>query len=362
MPSPITFLVGGKELVDFKSATVSYAMESFARSFAFEFADKWSRQQTPAALPFGEGDPAQVYVHGELVVDGYVDDVPIDYDASSHRITVSGRSWAGHMVDCSAVHKPGSWRNITIEGIAKTLAEPFGLSVRLDPWAATQANTPATFAKWAIEDEETAYDCLQRAAEARGLFLTDNGQKTIVITKASSIVHPSPLVFGQNIKRARRIGRFGERYSEYIVKHQSSETSFTGEKTTSSRLFRTADPQVLAYRPLVLVSHGTGSKAELERRALWERNVRAGRSRRITYDVIGHRSAAGRVWPVNELVAVQDPWLGTDELLLLASVHLSYDSGGETASLELCRPEAFDVLVPPPQKKKETGLDGMLPG
>lgn len=353
MANPITLKIAGVEYLDYKSASVTYGIESFARAFTFEFSDKWLRTMI-LDLPFAEGDPCEVLVHGTTVLDGYIDDIPISYDATSHSISVTGRSWNAHMVDCSAVHKGGSWRNVKLADLAKDLADPFGVSVMVDPWAVADSLEP--FPKWAIEDEETAYGCLQRAAEMRGLFLMSDAGRNIVITKASPVMHPAVLRFGTNILRASRMGRFSERYSYYLVKSQrAGKDTFFGEEVAGT-FFRVNDPQVVAYRPLIIVSDGQGQKNELKTRASWEMNVRAGRSRRISYDVLGHRSPVGKVWPVNELIVVDDPFLDSKEGLLIASVMLRYDDGGEVASMELCRPEAFDVLQPPQKKSKKKGF------
>lgn len=353
MANPITVRIDGVEYVDLKSATVRYSLESFARTFSFDFSDKWLRTRL-RELPFREGDPCEVLVHGEQVIDGFIDDVPIEYSGSSHTISVTGRSWNGHMVDASAIYKRGSWRDAKLVDIAKALAEPFGVGVIVDPWAAASIVEP--FPRWAIEDEETAYRCLQRAAEMRGVFLISDAGRNVVVTKASPVVHPAALVFGQNVKSARRVGRFAERHSYYLVKAQHAGSDTWYAEDAAGPFFRTDDPQVTAHRPLIVISEGGGSKKELETRAAWERNLRAGRSRRITYTVQGHRSSAGRVWPVNELVTVQDPLLDCNEALILAAVTLRYDDAGEVAELELARPEAFDVLIPPKKPSRRKGF------
>lgn len=357
MASPITLRVNGTEIVDFKSAQVTYGIESFARTFAFELSDKWLQTRI-RDLPFAEGDPCEVRCHGEVVVDGFIDDLPIDYDATSHAIGVSGRSWNGHMVDCSAVYKGGSWRKAPLLGIAKDIAEPFGVTVQADPWAASDIVQP--FERWAIEDEETAYNVIQRAAEMRGVFLTSNAGRGIVVTKTSPVVHPDVLALGVNVRRARRRSRFADRHSYYLVKAQRAGTDTFFADQVSGPFFRVDDPQVTAYRPLLIVSDGSGTKPELQTRASWERNLRAGRSRRITYDVHGHRSQAKRVWPVNERIQVADDLLDTREPLLIASVMLSYGPQGEVASLELCHPDAFDVLIPPKKPNKRKGFGSLL--
>lgn len=357
MGNPFAIRINGEEFVDFRQGTVAYSLESFARTFAFEFSDKWLRSRI-RDLPFAEGDPCEVLVHGQQVIDGFLDDVPIEYSGTTHSISVTGRSWNGHMVDSSAVHKGGSWRNAKLLDIAKAIAEPYGVGVKVDPWAMASIQEP--FPRWAIEDEETAFECIRRAAEMRGVFLVSDAGRNIVITKAAPTVHPAALVFGQNILRARRSGRFTERHSYYLVKSQHAGSDTWYAKDAAGPFIRVDDPQVTSFRPLIVVSDGSGSKKELELRAAHERNVRAGRSRRITYTVTGHKSPAGRAWPINERIAVQDPFLDCQDALLVAGVTLEYGDAGETADIELARPEAFDVLIPPTKPNRRKGFMSLL--
>lgn len=352
MTEPLSIRIGGVEYRDCKSATVSYGIESFARSFSFEFSDKWTRSQIQD-MPFVEGDPCEVFCHGVKVVDGFVDDIPISYDASSHSISVSGRSWNAHMVDCSAIHKTGSWRNVTLLDLADDLGAPFGVRAGFAPWL-IDSGIFEPFPRWSIEEEETAYGCLQRAAEMRGVFLTCDAGRNIIITTAGPDLHPVVLRFGENIKSARRMGRFSERHSFYLVKSQraGSDSYAQSHELVSGPFHLANDPGVKAYRPMVIVSDGNGSKAELARRAAWEMNTRAGRSRRISYNVVGLNSPLGDAWPPNERIVVDDPLLDTRDALLITSVSLSWGPGGEIASLELCRPEAFEILTPPKKPGK----------
>src|SRR5690606_8660629 len=127
----------------------------------------------------------------------------------------------------------------------------------------------------------------------RGLFLTSDEGRNIVITKASRLMHPAALVFGQNIKSASRTGRLSERYSFYLGKSQRAGNDTHFADLVTSQFAVVGDDGVPAYRPLIIVADGPGKPPELETRATWERNLRAGRSRRITYQVQGHGSDAG---------------------------------------------------------------------
>lgn len=352
MASPIALRILGTEYVDFKSARVTYGIEAFARSFSFQFSDKWLRTLV-RPLPFKAGDQCEVTVNGETVLTGHVDAVPMAYDATSHEIEITGRSANGHMVDASAVHVAGKWKQQPLLKICTDIAAPFGVAVKVDPWVAGDIAEP--FAKYAIEDEETAYACMQRAAERRGVFLTSDAGLTTTITKSSPIVLPGVLKLGVNVLRARREERYTERFSEYIVKSQrAGSDTFFGPQVTGP-FVRIPDTGVTAYRPLIMVADGIATQTAMLRRASWERNVRAGRSRRLEYDLQGFRSPTSTAWPINQLITVDDPYFDQLGTVLISAVSMSYGPAGSITTLELSDPAAFDVLIPPAKKSKRKG-------
>lgn len=352
MASPVSITVNGANHVDFKSATVTLSMETIASGFSFEFSDKWLRSNL-GQMPFHTGDPVQVLLHGKKVIDGYISSLPISYDANSHSIGVTGRSWTGHLIDCSAVHKTGSWRNATLLVIARDLCEPFGITVKADdPSILAELSQP--FPRWAIEDEETVAECLRRAAKMRALFMMTDSGKNLIFTRASKLVQPGELKYGKNILQASRDDNFDERFSYYLVKSQNAGTDTWYADNAGKGFFRVDDPEVASFRPMIIMSDGQGRRPDLEKRAKWERNTRAGRSRRITYTVRGFRNEVNsQRWPVNELIAVDDPLLDTKDSLLIISAQFTYSTeNGEKTQLVLGAPQQFDVLAPEPPKPK----------
>lgn len=355
MSPSISIRINGEEFLDFKSANVQMDMEEFARSFSFEFSDKWIKNRL-RQLPFAEEDPCEVFVHGTKVIDGFIDDVGITYGPRMHKLTVSGYAWPQDLVACSAVHKTGTWKNGTILTIAKDICQPFGVGVQVtDPTIIPQVSTP--FPKWSIEDEETAFECVNRMAKTLGLFLMTNETRDLLVAKPSKVMFPSAIVYGPkgNVIEGQRNGRWRDRHSYYLVKSQTAgDDTWYGDQAGKG-FYRENDDQVRRYRPLIIVSDGAGSKQELETRAKWERNTRAGRSRRLVYTLQGFRDPATlKLWPVNQLVRVEDPMVDTQDNLIIIGVNFSLGpTGGEKTVIEVGRAEAFDVLSPPPKPPKK---------
>ena len=183
----MTLAINGKSYQDFKTGRIDISMEQLCRTFEFEFSDKWFRTLVQD-MPFVEGDEVEAKLYGETAFKGYIERIDIRYSGTQRTISVGGRSKICDLVDCSAVHKTGAWKNAKLKDIAEALVKPFGLSVKVDPWAL--ASTLEPFSKWAIEDEETVHSCIGRAARMRGLFLLSDAEGNLVITKTAPLVHP----------------------------------------------------------------------------------------------------------------------------------------------------------------------------
>lgn len=356
----IAVRIDGQDYADYIDASVTCSLENFTRTFQISYSDKWI-QAFRNQFPFAEGAACEIVVDGEVVIDGFVDEINIDYNGTSHSMQVSGRSWNGHLVDASAVHKSGAWKNVDLQTIANDIASPFGVEVIIHPEAEAEVALAFTekFRRWAIEDEETAYACIERAAKMRGLFLYSDAGRNVIVSRAGVTRTSSALVYGQNVIRANASRRYSERHSYYLVKSQMAGDETWYAEDASSKLFaKETDEEITAYRPLILVSDGQGTKPELELRAKWERNVRAGRSRRYTYEVNGWQRTEGGLWQPNERITVEDPIFDISGEMLIASVSFKQASpGGSTTTLELAAPESFDILVPPKKKlKKRKGV------
>src|SRR3546814_9072431 len=72
------------------------------------------------------GEACRVLLGGEVVINGWIDSVAPSFSVDNHAIRVTGRDRAADLVDCAAVHKPGSWSGRKLEQIATELVKPFG--------------------------------------------------------------------------------------------------------------------------------------------------------------------------------------------------------------------------------------------
>lgn len=336
-------LYGGWEAV-----RVDRGMDQISGMFDLQVSELWPDQAQEVRID--AGDTCQLLVDGLPVITGYVDDVVVAHNGRQHVVSVIGRDKTGDLVDCSAIHKTGQWRQRRLEQIAAELCQPFGVQVVVAPGL----DTGRPFATFALQEGETVFETLERMARIRGVLLASDGQGRLLVTRSGHERVATPLVLGHNILEARGGISLRDRYSHYVVKSQAPGTDFSSGPAVSQIKAKATDPSVKRYRPLVMVSESQGDGLSLRDRANWEATVRAARATEIFVTLQGWSHANG-LWEPNTLVKVQDRWMRLDdgvELLIRAVSFKLDDRAGATTELSLTRADAFKLL---PQKEPGAG-------
>ena len=328
--------VNGAIFGGWQKAEIRSSIEQISGTFSVTITDRWPGVDLPA--PALQGYPVEILLDGQVVISGYIDDLEPEYDENSHTIHIEGRDKTEDLVDCSAIHASGQWNGRTLTQIATDVCAPFGIKV------IAQVDVGAPFPTLNIQEGERAFETLDRAARMRAVLLTSDGLGNLIITRAGQTRAGVDLVEGVNIKHAKGKFSWKERFSHYIVKGQY-RNSDGGDPALASGPSGTADDTYIdRYRPIVILAEDQGHVATLGQRAAWEKHVRIGRSGRATITVQGWKNDVG-LWTKNTIVRLRSPKLYADLDLLIVSVTYHLGESGTTAELEVCRPEAFDLLA-----------------
>jgi prophage tail gpP-like protein len=258
-------------------------------------------------------------------------------------IAIEGRDRAGDLVDCSAIYKGGQWRDASLTQIASDLAAPFGIPVI----AATDVGD--SFPSFAIQDGETVFEAIARAAALRGVLAISDKEGGIVLARAGQSRHAFGLQRPGNMLGGEADYSDDERFSDYIVKGQRRGTDDDegAPEGPSSPVGQAQDSGVKRYRPLIIMAEDQVDGVDATRRAEWERNVRAGRSDRINVRVRGWREQGdkGDLWEPNRVVHINDTeWLWINADLLIADVNYLRGRMGTITEIGLMPALAFDLL------------------
>jgi len=343
LPGIAELNVAGSFYGGWKSLRVTRSIEQMAGTYDLGITERWPGQ--PDASPIKPGQKCQLLLDAQPVITGYVDMLASDYDAQRHSLRVSGRDKTGDLVDCSAIHKSGQWHNVKIDQLASDLLKPYDMKVNVD------ADIGSAFSSFNIQEGESVFECLERAARMKALLLTSNPLGDLVITRAGKTRLDYALVEGVNIKAARAEFSWKDRFSNYTAKGQG-RLGADGDQSHSAPSAGISDSVVSRHRPLVILADAHGENASLKDRVEWERNVRRGRSARGSITVQGWRHPGGELWQPNTLISVTSPmlWLDNAEMLIVGCTW-TLDERGTNTELAIARPEAFQLLEGVAQSK-----------
>lgn len=339
-PHMVALEVDGLGYTGWTALTIERSIEALAGSFDLELAAK---ERTGAEdWEIADGAPCRVLLGSEVLITGYVDAVSRFVDAGSRGLRVRGRDKAADLVDCSAVHKPGSWKSQSLEAIARALTAPFGVRV------VVTAPTGAPFKRFALQQGETVFAAIDRMARYRGLVAYSPGDGTLAIGNADTGRRGGRIAEGVNLISAEATRDTSERFSEYLVKGQASGDDSRSGVAASQVKGSARDGEVRRYRPLLVIGEEQADAASLRRRAEWEAAVRSGRGRPLSVTVPGWTTDAGTVWSPGTRAACEIPSCRVSADMLIERVRTLRDAeGGTTSELDLVPPEAWSQLPEP---------------
>ena len=341
-------VIDGQPFSGWKAITVSSSIEAVCGTFQFQASEV--APDDVRSRPIRRGNSCEVYLEGDLVLTGHVDQVARKHTKTTHSVSVSGRSLAADLVDCSVTHVPGEWHERSILQIAADLAAPFSVTVRAD------VATGAVFPTFRTKPAETAFAAIERMARQRGLLLTSDPAGAVVMTRAKTEREPLHVALGSEVLEAGVVDSEVDRFSLYRFTGQQQGSDAVSGLEAAQVYGEASDPLVTRFRPTVRVAETQGTSATLRERARWEAARRAGLAHRPQVVVRDWRNSAGSLWRPNTLLRMVDDFLEIDGELLIVSATYQSDTSGRRTTLSLSRPEAFDVLPIPEKTSGEPEL------
>jgi prophage tail gpP-like protein len=291
----------------------------------------------PGAPPWiKRQDQVRILIGGTVVLTGFVLAAEPFYKRGDCGMRITGRSRAGDLVRCSAIHKGGQWRNVRIDTIIKDIIRPFGLDL------VVQADIGEAVADFKLGHGETALDAVSRAARLRGVLVMSDDAGRVLLTRAGAATFKGAIVRGQNVIAMEGIGTDEERHSEYFVYGQSH--SIADIELARGLKASAKDEEITRYLPLVINADGNTTQAELATLAAHTVRVRRGHAMGFHYTVEGW-TVDGQPWPLNQRVAIYDDVAGLagDEWLIVAVKQTCDIKDGDVTELTVRPVEAYDT-------------------
>jgi prophage tail gpP-like protein len=300
-----------------------------------------------------------------VLITGYIDGVNIAYDSNNHTFEVQGRDKTGDLVDCSpdpdSAGVKNGWKGVSVLTIISEICAFFKVEVVVDPLVSSDLKETVERATgeilFKINEGESAFETITRLLSSKAVLPVTYGDGKLTLTRVRYEHINDYIVSGMNVKAGSYEASDLNRYSVYVVKAQSIGTDLHSLDTVVHVLARYNDPYIKRTRPIVVMMDKSAVTSEARDRAEWEARIRAGKSRKLSYDVVGWTQSNGDLWPINKCVVVQDAFLDVEGSYLIEGVAQTYDDQmGRITQLTLVPPDTYDLTRLALKVKKE-GVD-----
>lgn len=340
MADDLSLKVAGRQISGWTAVKVTAGIERCPRSFDIQLTERFPGES--GSLVVQPGDPCQVLLGADQVINGYIDRFIPSIAGNQHAIRIIGRGKCQDLVDCAAEWPNSQISGSSVLGIAQKLAQPYGITVSADPTVDLGAPIP----QFNIILTESAFEIIEKICRYRALLAYEGTDGNLVLSRVGTSKAASGFVQGENIQAASVTYAIDQRFSDYAAFLMSMDVLH--DLGNGGNLLSTAtDPNVKRHRKHVIIAEAGGGGADVTiQRVKWEAARRAGRAQAITLTTDSWRDGAGALWTPNTLVPVSIPVLKLQQkTYVVGEVTFKRDDKGTTADLLLMPPAAF---VPEP--------------
>lgn len=349
--SELVLEVNNKEFTGWSSVSVTRSLEQCTGSFNLGLTMDKGGKQVDA---INKGDKCVIVFKTDYgpvsripIMEGYINRKSSGVTATEVSLAVSGEDVTQDLVECSAITTSNGWTAATLIKICKDLAKPYDIGVE------DYTDSEKVFKNYKIQDGETCFDVIERAARQEGVLPISNRFGNLVLTYSAEADGPisKDLYEGgenANVLELNLDEDIADRFSEYTFKGQNSGDGKAWGANTTRLVKKATDSGVKRHRPTVILSEGKTDAQRLQNRANWEAQVRAGRSAMWTARVASwfidppEMTSTIRPWEINALVNLKSVEYDYSGVLLVTGITFSLTADeGATTTLELRDPATY---------------------
>ena len=346
MREQVLFEVDGRQYGGMESLSVSRSIAQASGAFSVAFTDLWPGQDQK--WPILPHEPVRILLGETVLLNGFVDMVPIDISKDAHVMSAAGRDRTGQLMDCDPYPNPAEYRNTRLDKLARALCRRINLDVVVD----VSANDLERLEVVRPTPGQTIYRMLAEQAVKDNVLLGCNGDGALRLFRPGTEQAEVALVYGENIKSATLENDWSDRYSRYMVEGQSMGFDVTPDAAAQVR-GQACDESVTLPRFKRFRADSAMDNLGARKKAQWEASTRAARSVSLSVPMRGWRqdpdAASSPLWREGLLVDVDIPPLKLHEQLLVESVAYAFGSTFG-CTLRLTRPDAWKPAPPKPEK------------
>lgn len=374
MAAEIVIIADGVPYQDFTNIEVTKSIEDFAGKFHFQSTDpnQVNQRAVFARYPLRVGMSVQIQVHGQQVLDGYIEKLSINYDVERHSIKIVGRERTADLCDSTVSDEVSFTGTITLKKLIESVLFKYFLNFikvidenDLKPFTETDGNQLKS------EFGTTVFDALEKYAQQRQVLLTTNEDSNIVLLRSPSKTYKTLLSLSGNspaiILSGNIVNDDTKRFNKYDGKAAENplgiENAFVDPKKIagSSKLAQEFDFFIRKSRIYHFQPSAVSANETLQECVKWESNFRTSQAQQWNYTLQGHLAKDdNKVWLPGYLVNVQDVFTAPHALLLISGVTYTYNLGeGSKTTLKLVTQESFSTEVKKPIKQAQSNDQGI---
>jgi prophage tail gpP-like protein len=341
----VSLVIGAWRIEGWTSVRITRGIERMPSDFEITMTDRFPGDVHEVLMT--PGDPLQLFIGNDVVVTGYVDRYVPSMNSSQHLIRVVGRGKCQDLVDCSAEWPGNQISSATALGIAQQLAKPYGINVTL----ASGVEVGPPIPTFNISVTDSPAEIIERVARYRAFLAYEGPDGNLILSGVGTARAASGFAEGKNVEEMSVVYAADQRFKEYLVYLVSMDTLDDLAGGGNLQAIET-DPVVLRRRRKAIVSEAGGGGLDIsKKRAVWERNRRAGRSSRLSLTTDSWRDGAGELWTPNTLVDLALPSMRISQATwIIGEVTYELDERGTHARLTMMPPTAFEpepILLQP---------------
>lgn len=358
----------GREYTYWSKVTITSGLNELSRSFTLEVTYILPEQNTLQDL-FKPNDKVQIFIDDDLIISGYIDKTPINYNANSINVQIIGRSKTEDLVDCNPwpegdpiqfdsgwvisptqnyfiVYEPNavttrSKHQDKLGTALATLVGAYGIKLKAynDPEIIKKLDEVKNIN---VKAESTLYDIIASVVIGDDLLITDDENGDLLVLKKGKQKCFDSITLGINILSGKADFDATKIFQVYSCSgHKKGDDNTSGKQLQTNGKAVDAEVNRRRYKYLNSVSENSNCLQTAE----GERNYQRAQYDKVTYTVYGWRQSNGDLWKINYLVKVTDKILGFSqkELLIQKVVFELDNTNGMITTLELIPPEGVKI-------------------
>lgn len=326
----------------FESVHIRKSMLDMCGAFIVSTDNFFQGGTSSQEIKMGQG--VKVEINGFPVIDGYIDEMPIDFGRNRDHLEISGRDNTMDLVDCSWNESPNEWKNQTVKNLIKTFCTKFGITVVVDDSASSEVETKIESYK--ANEGMPISELISELCRDIGILTISKGDGYLTLTKATIDEYTTdPLIVGGNAEGGRLLQSNRNRYSSYKIKGYGigTDNKALADFVDCSGDF--SDSIINRDRPFVGFAENATTSAICFKKAIWQARINAGLSRGIIYNVDSWIQSDDKPWQINKLVKIKDDFTGIDDTRLIAAIDYIYDEddGGDISKIMVVDKNTFSL-------------------